>query len=417
MGGSKRGFPLVSNAAAQAIDRQAVPRLKPGLDLQTLNLSQDEGFLLSRVDGTMSVDELTKILGLPDDKVMTMLAALTDQGLLELEGVAAAAGPSEADEDLGYHPKDLEEGIDITLELQKKLLRLYKARDELSHYQLLDVDRQADNKQIKRAYFKVSKDYHPDTYFRKEIGTFRAKIVALFKKVSLAYEVLSNEQKRAAYDHSLPYEPSPEEIQASERKVKLKASDDRLKAERRRRLLKRTPRAKRKAQARRHYDDAVDWKEKKNMVKAANSVRLALTLDSDNARYQALLDEVGPKASEIRADNEYKRGRYEESMGNEEGALVAYLAAIEQNPNNSRALFRAAQVMLAMKRDLKTALTFARKAEQLDPENGEVVRTTADLYYLMNMSKNALREYNRYLQINPFDERIVERVKELRKVR
>lgn len=401
-----------SDGSAPAIDPQAIPRVKQGMDWQGLDLSPEEGFVLSRIDGAANADAIAKQSGMPADKAIGLLGSLLGKEVIEFDGVAPAAeeGP------LDYDPDDLEDGIDLSQDEQKEILRLFTKRDELSYYQLLGVDRQADTKAIKRAYFKVSKDFHPDTFFRKKIGTFKSKVVALFKLVSQAYEVLSNEQKRAAYDASLPYEPSQEEIEKEHLEEKLKERDARLREERRKRLLKRTPLAQRKTQARRHFEDAVEHEKNKKVNKAANCIRMALALDGDNPEYQAFLDKVAPKASAIRAEHELKRGRYEESMGNDEGALEAYLMAIELNPDESRALHRAASLMLQLKRDIKTALTFARKAEQLEPDTHEFVLTAANLYYEMGMHKNALREYNRYLQLNPFDERITERVKELRKM-
>ena len=62
------------------------------------------------------------------------------------------------------------------------------------YYSLLGVDRQVDASALKKAYRKKAVKYHPD----KNPGDSSAE--AMFKKVTEAYEVLSNEEKRAAYD-------------------------------------------------------------------------------------------------------------------------------------------------------------------------------------------------------------------------
>lgn len=64
-----------------------------------------------------------------------------------------------------------------------------------NHYQILDVDTDADQSAIKAAYRKLSKRYHPDI-----TGDPKGH---LFQLVNEAYETLSNETKRAAYDRSL----------------------------------------------------------------------------------------------------------------------------------------------------------------------------------------------------------------------
>lgn len=62
------------------------------------------------------------------------------------------------------------------------------------YYEVLGVDRGADGKDIKKAYRRVAMKHHPD---RNE-GDAEAE--EKFKEASEAYEILSDEQKRAAYD-------------------------------------------------------------------------------------------------------------------------------------------------------------------------------------------------------------------------
>jgi len=61
------------------------------------------------------------------------------------------------------------------------------------YYELLGVSRQASDDDIKRAYRKLARKYHPDV--SKE-----ANAEEQFKNVQEAYEVLKDAKKRAAYD-------------------------------------------------------------------------------------------------------------------------------------------------------------------------------------------------------------------------
>jgi molecular chaperone DnaJ len=63
------------------------------------------------------------------------------------------------------------------------------------HYELLGVKRDASANEIKKAYYKLAKTYHPDN----NPGNKEAE--AKFKEIAAAYEVLSDPEKRAGYDH------------------------------------------------------------------------------------------------------------------------------------------------------------------------------------------------------------------------
>lgn len=61
-------------------------------------------------------------------------------------------------------------------------------------YKILGVDRSADAAEIKKAYRKLAMKYHPDQ------NKDNKKAETKFKEVNAAYDVLKDEQKRAAYD-------------------------------------------------------------------------------------------------------------------------------------------------------------------------------------------------------------------------
>jgi molecular chaperone DnaJ len=65
---------------------------------------------------------------------------------------------------------------------------------EADYYELLEVDRNADDKTIKSSYRRIAMQCHPD----KNPGC--AKSEAKFKSISEAYDILKDPQKRAAYD-------------------------------------------------------------------------------------------------------------------------------------------------------------------------------------------------------------------------
>jgi len=66
--------------------------------------------------------------------------------------------------------------------------------DKRDYYEVLGVDKNADDAAIKKAYRALARKYHPD----QNPGDKEAE--AKFKEASEAYAVLSDEEKRKKYD-------------------------------------------------------------------------------------------------------------------------------------------------------------------------------------------------------------------------
>lgn len=71
----------------------------------------------------------------------------------------------------------------------------------MNHYQKLRVDSKATGKEIKQAYRKLAKIYHPDTHhLNAEIAEAGSEEMI---QINAAYEILSNPQARRRYDQEL----------------------------------------------------------------------------------------------------------------------------------------------------------------------------------------------------------------------
>lgn len=68
-----------------------------------------------------------------------------------------------------------------------------------NYYEILGVSKNATADDLKSAYRQLAKKYHPDVYASKSDAEKKAA-EEKFKEINHAYEVLSDDQKRAAYD-------------------------------------------------------------------------------------------------------------------------------------------------------------------------------------------------------------------------
>ena len=213
-----------------------VPRPKSGCDIKSLPLSPTEGFLLSRIDAATNERDLAMMTGLSPAVVAASLDRLTLLGAIEIDGPPgaakaaprAAASPAQASPartqpsmsaprsqpsmsapatprpgPRRYDPAELDEPAEIDVDRKRRILDLYYQLDDLTHYQVLEVDQQADKKRIKSAYYVMAPEFHPDRFFRKDIGSFKAKIEAVFNRVTIAHDILTTKDRRAEYDAQL----------------------------------------------------------------------------------------------------------------------------------------------------------------------------------------------------------------------
>jgi curved DNA-binding protein CbpA len=86
------------------------------------------------------------------------------------------------------------------------------AQRPLTYYDVLQLDRDATPEEIKAAYYRLAREYHPD------VAPNDSEMAEKFALVNRAYRVLSDARRRYQYDRTLPQKsyplrsPTPEKI-------------------------------------------------------------------------------------------------------------------------------------------------------------------------------------------------------------
>ncbi len=163
--------------------------------------------------------------------------------------------------------------------------------DEHDYFAILEVAQTAAASEIKSAFHRQSRQFHPDRFFRLSDLELKANVQTLYKRMTEAYYVLRDDVKRAKY---------LADVTGPERAQKLRyteATEAELKAE-----------VQKKAEevygsnpkARQFYQTALSDLAQQNWTAAERNLKSAMTFDMGNANFKAKLLEVQAKLEEIR---------------------------------------------------------------------------------------------------------------------
>ena len=402
---------MSSGSRAAGRNAERVPRLAPDCDPTRLALSPEEGFLLSRIDGHTSQALLSQLTGLPEKQVDECLRLWTREGVV----LVSVTGPPAKEPSNGAavpppppNPEPLHEGeapaidpeLDISAEQQKEILA-FESRLERPYHEILGVPADADTRAIKRAYFALSKEFHPDRYFRREIGPFQPMIERVFRKIVEAYELLSDPTVRAEIERSLGADATEEATPAAAGEA------PRARKPRRRPLSPFSPLGRlmiqRKAKAKGFFESAMAAVAEERWLEATGSLRLAIAFDPGNAIYRERFGEVQPRAHAVRFEALMKEADNAFSFKDRSDALRIYEEALHFRPYDPQANHIAAKLAWLAADDLRKAKEYAMRACEADPEKAEYHRTLGQIYQAAGLKANARRELKLAVRLDPKD--------------
>jgi len=91
--------------------------------------------------------------------------------------------------------------------LREEVGALLGQLQDLDHYSALGLEEDANAGQIKKAYFKAAKKYHPDALGRLDLDDLEDDAAQVFARIAEAFEILSDPDKKKAYDAGGSEEP------------------------------------------------------------------------------------------------------------------------------------------------------------------------------------------------------------------
>jgi curved DNA-binding protein CbpA len=485
-------------------------------DLRKLPLGAREAFVLAQLDGRLTLEEVGEVAGLTLDETSKISARLVELGAASAAQPIRAARVSvrrdpraeEEDEEPAPSPpprtskgpaparrsrKSLrpqpspkpqpsplfkEEPCELDEATQTKIRELDEKLPKLDHYGKLGVDRGAEKKAIKRAYFAFVAKFHPDRFFGKKLGKLGPAVDRVFQSLTDAHDTLIDPDRRGTYDASLPktnapvrrkttkaamraaskkmdavktssikpsvrpskpsMRPSKTSMRPSTKtsmrpstktsmrpsKTSLKppkqpsvkpAYDPKKEEDRMKRLVASAREIKTHARVEMIVRAAEEAFANGDVIGAANNYRLALEHRED-PYLRNKLEDVEVLAKQARFDKAMARAKAAEKEKKWPEAGTQYARAFEAKPDASAAE-RAANAMLVAGVDLERALELAERAVSMRDRVPEYRVTLAQVLFAMGKLDRAEEEAEAALVFAPKDARAKDLTKLIAKKR
>lgn len=224
--------------------------------------------------------------------------------------------------------------VAVPVERQRRLLALRDRLRHIGHFEILGLTPVDDTRAIRRAYHVISREFHPDTYYGKDLGRYRAVLDDLFRRARSSYEFLLDAARRKTLvdSHEAQVREERERRQQAEleARVAARAAQDealaqaqarereeqeqaeRARAERdrqRQQRLRERALGERRKQAATHAEQAMREREIGRHGTAATLFRLAHEHDPQNPDYERLWRESLATARRQRAEASFNQGR------------------------------------------------------------------------------------------------------------
>lgn len=391
----------------------------PNADPVRLNMSGEEAQLFASVGRVSTIGEVLDRCGLPEPRAIAVLLSLRAKGAI------APARVQKAEARMADVDATLLEANDLSIERKKEILDLERSLDKVDLFALLKVPPGAEPAQVKAAYYELSRQFHPDRFFGRNLGSYRARVERIFRKLTEAQDVLTTPDRRreyldrhphlaAAASPSRSFTPSSSPAPLFDEEPALSGPEARARAEERRSRFSRHPylaKAKKVndlvAAARRLIADG-------SFEQAMNELVLAAQLDPKNREVPALHLEARRKHDVRRAERELELAKEAEGQLDDAEAMRHYKMAAALDDENAELAYRIARLLHRSSGDGKEARALAQRAVELDPRKADYHALLGQLVLEAGVKKLAKRHFEDALKVDPEHPEAKAQVKKLR---
>jgi curved DNA-binding protein CbpA len=171
---------------------------------QDINLNDTDKEILSLIDGKRTMKEIFSLSPLDYFQTMRTLYAFLSIRIVEIKEKALKENE---------HWKEIIEEPEVETDsvFIRKVEDTFDKLPKTDFYRILEIEKNATHEEIKKAYYKVAKVFHPDRHFSLPSETLKNKLNTIFSQITEAYRTLSDQKMRSGYDQSVSIKPAPTE--------------------------------------------------------------------------------------------------------------------------------------------------------------------------------------------------------------
>lgn len=173
---------------------------------QDIELDEPAKKVLSCVDGKTSIKEIASITQMDTFELLRTVYGLLNTRMVEIrtESTPRTEIPEEIVDEIIIEKATPTNKYPFISEIED----MHKKYESLGYYGVLGVGPYTVTAEIKSAYYKAAKKFHPDMHFHVADDDLKDKLSDIFSYVYEAYATLSNPKKRKEYDQSLKVKPA-----------------------------------------------------------------------------------------------------------------------------------------------------------------------------------------------------------------
>jgi curved DNA-binding protein CbpA len=178
---------------------------------QNILITSEDQYVLSLIDSKVTIKELVAMSAIGELLTMKIISALLSTRMIVPIGK-------------GYIPdKNIvkifkEPPKEIDSAFISKVKDLFSSLGSLDYYSVLGIRHRASQEEVKKAFYRCAREFHPDKHFGISSETTKVELNAIFAFINNAYKMLSDPAERAKYDNTLSrraYKPETNNVETA----------------------------------------------------------------------------------------------------------------------------------------------------------------------------------------------------------